>query len=340
MKISCDEFCSNSPSVELPKPEFEVQKDLMPSDEWDFVETNLDRIEGEISPKVNSGESVNSGEMPVPANCKKISKPLNAFNTKITVTQDATTVELFRYNGCSGDFASGDPAGGENSRNAGTGDSAGSEVPVESQHPNTIRRYVAAMLAFFSNLRVEYQTSQGIKTRKLPVFYANREKLLTITDHEFSELMNGNTNYLPRASLVLDSMTYDQNRQNNKNVPAAKELTFQSLSAKSAFAYVTSAPSPYNISVRLNIITRGMNDAMMLVEQVSSFFNPFYTFKLVEEQQENSVRLQLDGITFEQPEFDQFSDNEVLVEFNFTLFGNMFKPRTKEYIIDTITMNI
>lgn len=339
MKISCDEFCGDSPSVELPKPEFEVQKDLMPSDEWDFVETNLDKLlDSGSSPSVNSGEN---GEIPVPPNCKKISKPLNAFNTKITVTQDATTVELLRYNGCSGDFTA-----GENPQNGGTGNSTGNPTggenanTVESQHPNTIRRYVAAMLAFFSNLRVEYQTSQGIKTRKLPVFYANREKLLTITDHEFSELMNGNTNYLPRASLVLDSMAYDQNRQNNKNVPAAKELTFQSLSAKSAFAYVTSAPSPYNISVRLNIITRGMNDAMMLVEQVSSFFNPFYTFKLVEEQQENSVRLQLDGITFEQPEFDQFSNNEVLVEFNFTLFGNMFKPRTKEYIIDTITMNI
>ena len=176
--------------------------------------------------------------------------------------------------------------------------------------------------------------------RKLPVFYGNREKLLTIEEHEFSELMNGNTNFLPRASLVIDSMTYDQNRQNNKNVAVQRELTMQSLTNKNAFAYMTSAPSPYNIAVRLNLVTRGMNDAMMLVEQVASFFNPFYTFKMVEEQQESSIRLQLDSVTFEPPEIDQFSNNEVMVEFGFTLYGNMYKPRSKEYIIDTITLNI
>ena len=268
---------------------------------------------------------------------KKVSKPKNAFNTRIQISQDSTTIELLKYNGLS--LGEQNPQDSENTAKAETSDNAENLEQLE-QHPNTIRKYVAGMLAFFSNLRVEYLANGKVYQRKLPVFYGNREKLLTIEEHEFSELMNGNTNFLPRASLVIDSMTYDANRQNNKNVAVQRELTMQSLTNKNAFAYMTSAPSPYNIAVRLNLVTRGMNDAMMLVEQVASFFNPFYTFKMVEEQQESSIRLQLDSVTFEPPEIDQFSNNEVMVEFGFTLYGNMYKPRSKEYIIDTITLNI
>lgn len=266
---------------------------------------------------------------------KDVSTPKNAFNTRIQITQDSTTVELLKYKGLELSDGSGSSNNSTNTTNP-----QESKEPELEQHPSTIRKYVAGMLAFFSNLRVEYLSNGKVYQRKLPVFYGNREKLLSIEEHEFQELMNGNTNFLPRASLTIDSMTYDQNRQNNKNVAVQRELTLQSLSNKHAYAYVTSAPSPYNISVRLNLVTRGMNDAMMLVEQVASFFNPHYTFKMIEEQQESSIRLQLDSVTFESPEIDQFSSNEVMVEFGFTLYGNMYKPRTKEYIIDTITLNI
>lgn len=268
---------------------------------------------------------------------KDVSTPKNAFNTRIRITQDSTIVELLKYKG----LELPDGSGNTNSQDSqDSQDSQNSQEPELEQHPSTIRKYVATMLVFFSNLRIEYLSNGKVHQRKLPVFYGNREKLLSIEEHEFQELMNGNTNFLPRASLTIDSMTYDQNRQNNKNVAVQRELTLQSLSSKNAYAYVTSAPSPYNISVRLNLVTRGMNDAMMLVEQIASFFNPHYTFKMIEEQQESSIRLQLDSVTFESPEIDQFSSNEVMVEFGFTLYGNMYKPRTKEYIIDTITLNI
>lgn len=261
----------------------------------------------------------------------KISNPKNAFSTRVKITSDKVTIEPLKYNGCVGDLSN------ENSESS---DPSVTEDLEETEHPNTIRSYVAAMLAFFSNLRIEYLSDGKVYSRKLPVFYGNREKLLTLEDHEFEDLFNGNTNYLPRASLTLDSMQYDANRQQNKNASVSRELTYASLAANNAFAYNQQAPSPYNISVRLNLVTRGMQDAMMLVEQVASYFNPFYTFALVENGIENSVRMQLEGVTFEHPELDQYSSNEFLVEFNFVMYGNMYKPRTKEYIIDNITLRI
>lgn len=356
IEIECKDFCSpqspesddcNKPELKNPRSYLSVTKTLSDSNlepSWNYVEQTFDqdlanqRVDAENAIKRLDQErdKLLSDD---PTYCvQKVSKPKNAFNTRIQIGQDSTTIELLKYNGLSlGQPNSQNPETTANAENSETKDPAQDQL---EQHPNTIRKYVAGMLAFFSNLRVEYLANGKVYQRKLPVFYGNREKLLTIEEHEFSELMNGNTNFLPRASLVIDSMTYDQNRQNNKNVAVQRELTMQSLTNKNVFAYVTSAPSPYNIAVRLNLITRGMNDAMMLVEQVASFFNPFYTFKMVEEQQESSIRLQLDSVTFEPPEIDQFSNNEVMVEFGFTLYGNMYKPRSKEYIIDTITLNI
>lgn len=351
LKVDCKDFCSpetddcDKPELKNPRSYLKVEKSLSDSNlepSWSYVEQTFNqdlanqRVDAENAIKRLDQErdKLLSGEKEFCV--QKVSKPKNAFNTRIQIGQDSTTIELLKYNGLS--LVEQNSQNLESTANAETPNSK--EPEQLEQHPNTIRKYVAGMLAFFSNLRVEYLASGKVYQRKLPVFYGNREKLLTIEEHEFTELMNGNTNFLPRASLVIDSMTYDANRQNNKNVAVQRELTMQSLTNKNAFAYMTSAPSPYNIAVRLNLVTRGMNDAMMLVEQVASFFNPFYTFKMVEEQQESSIRLQLDSVTFEPPEIDQFSNNEVMVEFGFTLYGNMYKPRSKEYIIDTITLNI
>lgn len=350
LKVDCKDFCMgdapesddcNKPELKNPRSYLKVEKKLSDSNlepSWNYAEQTFDQdLDNQLNDITRNIQRLDrerdkelSGETEFCV--KKVSNPKNAFNTRIQIGQDSTTIELLKYNGLQISNPTENSANAENSETK--------EPEQLEQHPNTIRKYVAGMLAFFSNLRVEYLASGKVYQRKLPVFYGNREKLLTIEEHEFAELMNGNTNFLPRASLVIDSMTYDANRQNNKNVAVQRELTMQSLTNKNAFAYMTSAPSPYNIAVRLNLVTRGMNDAMMLVEQVASFFNPFYTFKMVEEQQESSIRLQLDSVTFEPPEIDQFSNNEVMVEFGFTLYGNMYKPRSKEYIIDTITLNI
>lgn len=336
MSNNCD--TSNSSNTSNPR-DFKLNESLAEHHEWDFVDSNLDeQLENELQTSKNVQAELEKQRVELLDESedyclRKVSNPRNAFRTRLTIGAESTKIEVLNFNGCS------DSSGSLNTSTDVENSENSSEDNI-AQHPNTIRRYVASMLAFFSNLRVEYVSGGQVHSRKLPVFYGNREKLLYIEEHEFQELMNGNTNYLPRASLNIDSMSYDQNRQNNKNVPVARELTMHSLTSQNAFSYVTSSPSPYNLSVRLNIITRGMNDAMMLVEQIASFFNPFYTFNLVEEGLETSVRMQLDSVTFEHPEIDQFSANEIMVEFGFTLFGNMYKPKTKEFIIDNITLNI
>lgn len=304
---------------------------VIPSDqEWDYADKTFDAYLEAKKSEIISELAVTEKNPPV-----KGKSP--ALKARIKITGDSSKVEFLGYaDPCEGLCAAvveGVPR---------ESDAAEDSTQVEAQHPNTIRSYVAAMLAFFGNLRVEFLSNGKVYTRKLPVFYGNREKLLSIEQHEFEELMNGNTNFLPRASLILESMTYDQNRQGNKNNPVHREISMASLSGQTAYALMQAAPSPYNITVKLNIVTRGMNDAMMLVEQVAAFFNPHYTFELVDEisGMETQARLQLDSVMFEAPEIEQFSSNEIMLDFSFTLFGNMFKPRSKEYLAEEITLNL
>lgn len=217
------------------------------------------------------------------------------------------------------------------------------ELGVRSKrHPRTVRKYMAVLLTFFSNLETEYVNKDGIIfVKKLPVFYATKEKLISIKEHEFKEITNGNTNFMPRASFVLDSMEYDSNRQINKTLAVSNEISMDSLSGKNPYSEVTYAPSPYNINCRMTILTRGIDDALMIAEQLGSFFNPFYTMKVIDNDfgEESEVKLKIEGITFEPIEAEEFSQNEVQTDISFTLYGNLFKGTTKEYLADEIIVS-
>lgn len=210
------------------------------------------------------------------------------------------------------------------------------------RHPNTIRKYTAALLAFFSNLETEYVHRDGsIHTRKIPVFYASREKLISLEQHEFEQLANGNTNFLPRGSLVIDSMTYDSTRQLNKQSNVSSIISMETLKGQNPYATTQQAPSPYQISARLNIVTRGMNDALMIAEQVAGSFNPFCSIEMREfdNAEVTPVRVKLEGVTFEPPEQDEFSINEVVTEFTFVIYGNLYRPSSVEYVVDSVNVD-
>ena len=230
----------------------------------------------------------------------------------------------------------------EQSENPEAEQSAECPKTKSQRHPNTIRKYTAALLAFFSNLETEYVHRDGsIHTRKIPVFYASREKLISLEQHEFAQLSNGNTNFLPRGSLVIDSMTYDSTRQLNKQSKVSSVMSMETLKGQNPYAVTQQAPSPYQISARLNIVTRGMNDALMIAEQVAGSFNPFCSIEMREfdNAEVTPVRVKLEGVTFEPPEQDEYSINEVVTEFTFLIYGNLYRPSSVEYVVDSVNVD-
>lgn len=218
------------------------------------------------------------------------------------------------------------------------------DLPVRDylgSHPNTVRDYTAVLLSIFSNLETEYKDPKGnIHWRKIPVFYAHREKLMMLDTQEFQNLTNGNTNIIPRASFAWDSMAYDSNRQLNRSLGVNKHTSFHTLAGNTAYAEAWKSPSPYNLSGRLTLITRGINEALMIAEQVASVFNPFYNMDISQANETQSIRVQLEGISFEPPMLDEYSQNEVITEFSFLVYGNLFGRPYRERLLSNIKLNI
>ena len=117
---------------------------------WNYAEQTFDqdlanqRVDAENAIKRLDQERDNllSGEKEFCV--QKVSKPKNAFNTRIQIGAESTTIELLKYNGLS--------LGDQNSQNSESTANAETQETQDQleQHPNTIRKYVAGMLAFFS----------------------------------------------------------------------------------------------------------------------------------------------------------------------------------------------
>ena len=190
IEIECKDFCSpesddcNKPELKNPRSYLKVEKKLSDSNlepSWNYAEQTFDQdLDNQLNDITRNIQRLDrerdkelSGETEFCV--KKVSKPKNAFNTRIQIGQDSTTIELLKYNGLQS------LGSAENSESTASAETPSTkEQDHLEQHPNTIRKYVAGMLAFFSNLRVEYLASGKVYQRKLPVFYGNREKLLTI----------------------------------------------------------------------------------------------------------------------------------------------------------------
>lgn len=200
------------------------------------------------------------------------------------------------------------------------------------RHPNTIRKYTAALIGFFSNIEAESTDANGnIIYTKIPVQYATREKLLDLELYTKESLLNTNTNLIPRASISIESVSYDDNRQLNKtnNIAIGQNE-------------ILSTPAPYNISYRLSVLTRGMSNATMICEQICAFFKPQYNLHIYDGdglKQMTEVRVKLDGVTFDPQEVGSYSTNEVLAEYEFTLYGNLFNSVSYEPPLNKIVLN-
>lgn len=202
-------------------------------------------------------------------------------------------------------------------------------------HFNTTRKYTAALLSLFNNLEIQSTTQTGkIVSNKIPVQYSNKEKSIVLSQISFDKLMTNNQ-ILPRGLLYFNGLSTNRIREKikynkiyNKKI-GDKILKFQYSSI------------PYDFNYALIIQTRGMNDAMMVIEQVCSYFNPSYSFRLNEtdlpDMEQTTIVLDLNDTSIEQSEMsDEFSMNVVTITFDFKLRGNIYPAIKQQETIELI----
>ena len=200
---------------------------------------------------------------------------------------------------------------------------------------NTIRRYVLALLDFFNNLEVQYTDNDQIITKSVPIRYKTREKLLS-QDKSTEQVLTGNTNVLPRAELDLTDLSPDTERQ------VSKYLKINRLRNDLDAEFQWNCLS-YTFSFEVKVLCRGMNEVSQIIEQVCPKFNPNVAIDIRDAENETvptRIPLQLDGVSFEAPDYDEKSNNIFTVSFSLKLLGYLFEPIKKYSLVKEFNINL
>ncbi len=200
-------------------------------------------------------------------------------------------------------------------------------------HHGTIRKYTAALLDLFNDLEIQYQDSNGnVRSRNIPVKYSSIEKYKELDSYSSEQLLSGNTNVLPRASLALSTMIKTDQRIQNKN------LKINRVKQENSFEYMFNSV-PYEFTYELAIMCRGMNEAAMVIEQIAPKFNPTVNIDVWDAEnlsEPTRIPVSILDIGIESNEYDELSSNIVTVNIGMSIKGNLYPPiksveRIKEY---------
>lgn len=210
-------------------------------------------------------------------------------------------------------------------------------------HFNTLKKYTGALIHLFSNLEIQTIQSNGKPLYTMvPIQYANRERFDIYSQLSYNQMFNGNTQVLPRGILLFTGMNVNINRAKNKFAKIYRKSQIIKGETKKLNYQFNSVPYDFNYQVLIQC--RGMNEASMILEQVTSYFNPSYCLRIKEvdlpDFGETSCILELNGTDVEQESMDELSTNIVTCTFNLTLRGNIYPAIREQHIIELVQLFI
>jgi len=193
----------------------------------------------------------------------------------------------------------------------------------------TIKRCVSVFGTMFNNLDYKKTKADGtvLGRYKVPISYGPAQKFL----QRLAEEPNLNDNSrsaisLPRMAFELTGFTYDPQRQQNKLIRSQK-TTLETGGVNRKFQY---SPAPYDLNFTLSIMTKNMNDALQIVEQILPYFQPEYTvtMKMIDDLADHrDVPIVLNDVSFTDDYEGSFEDRRVITyELSFTMKTYFFGP--------------
>ena len=192
----------------------------------------------------------------------------------------------------------------------------------------TIKRCVSVFGTLFNNIQFKKIKADGtiLSSPMVPLSYGPKQKFLDrIREEPNLSDRNRSAISLPRMAFELTGFEYDVQRQQNKLIRSAKS-TYES-DGKRGFQY---NPAPYNLNFTLSILTKNMNDALQIVEQILPYFQPEYTvtMKMVDSMPDNrDVPVVLNSVSFQDDYEGSFEDRRIIeYTLDFTMKTYFFGP--------------
>ena len=140
---------------------------------------------------------------------------------------------------------------------------------------NTIKKYTKALLDTFNDIYVKRVRSDNSEAWiRMPVVFASKDPAYLLNEAETKQLLTGNVNFLPRASLSLETLEpLGQSR-------ALSRIDYMTLNGdKRQFLYNSFGA---DMVFQLIIETRSLTELLSIVETILPFFTPTLNLKIDE----------------------------------------------------------
>lgn len=190
-------------------------------------------------------------------------------------------------------------------------------------HHGTIRKYTSMLLSIFNDLEIQYIDSNGVThSKNIPLKFSSIEKARTLDELSIEQILSGNTNILPRASLSLTAVQKSEQRITNKN------LKINSVKKEDHFEFQYNSV-PYQFMYELTFQCRGMNEASMIIEQLAPKFNPIVNIDVYDGLNLNEptrIPIKLLDFSLNYEDYSEISSNIITVSCSIQLEGNLYPP--------------
>lgn len=201
------------------------------------------------------------------------------------------------------------------------------ETPYYNQ---SIKNFVIAFGAFFSQLKVlRHDNNKSlVQTVGVPIVYGPKEKIFVKLRQDPTQ-KNHIYTILPRMAFEIVGYQYDSERKMNK---MNQIRCYEGSSVSSVFS-----PVPYNLSIQLNVLTKGAEDGFAIVEQILPIFSPEYTLTinaLPDMQIKDNIPIVLNGVSLMDDYEGDFSIRRLVTHtFDFTAKMNVYGPISSSGVI-------
>lgn len=141
-------------------------------------------------------------------------------------------------------------------------------------YKESVRKTVVAFGSLFNNIVISRKNADGTEKERIrvPIAYGPKEKFLARINETSGISDDSKVITLPRLGFEITNFTYDPSRKRNS---LTKRLAAHGSTADSV--QYTYAEVPYDIGFALYGISRTMEDALQITEQIIPYFTPDFT---------------------------------------------------------------
>ena len=179
----------------------------------------------------------------------------------------------------------------------------------------TLKKIVSVFGTIFNDLEVaNISGGKMVGVKRVPLAYAPKEKYLARIKEETERDI---ALKLPRMAFEMTDISYDETTKLNRLNRTIQTDTTTSPESK----VKVWQPAPYELGFDLNIMSRGQDEALQIVEQILPHFSPHYSLTvegLEGPESKTDVPISLVGVNFEDAYEGDFESSRRLIVYTLT----------------------